>query len=370
MRIQNNIHLMYCLNIYKGESWAENFKAIRKEAAEVKKNFCPNEPFALGVRLSGAAVVELKKALPTFKDFLKNNGFYVVSINGFPFGSFHGTVIKEKVYQPDWSTKERVEYTKDLVDILTELLPPDEVGSISTVPLFYGKKENTKCEDNIMEITEYLAIKEGETGKRILLSLEPEPDCYLDDLRSTVKYFHRLFKGSENTKKYIGVCLDCCHSSVEFESPLDWYRMLKANGIKVMKVQISSALKAKLQSREEANEALTPFIDKEYLHQVRIHTGRDLLKFNDLPAALSGFVPGEWRIHFHVPVTWEGEKLSSTTDNLEEEFFALLNADGKKHLELETYTYRIIPGKKLPINESIISELNWLKSKMEQPLRF
>lgn len=356
---------MYCLNIYKGENWVETFEAIRKEATEVKKNFCPNEPFALGLRLSGVAAVELKKLLPTFKDFLKNKGFYVVSINGFPFGSFHGTVIKEKVYQPDWSTKERVEYTKDLVDILTELLPPSEVGSISTVPLLYGKTENSKCDDNIAKITEYLAKKERASGKRILLSLEPEPDCYLDVLRATVKYFNHLFKSNENTKKYIGVCLDCCHASVEFESPLDWYRTLRANCIKVVKVQISAALKAKFQSREESSETLTPFIDKEYLHQVRVRTGRDLLKFNDLPAALSGFVPGEWRIHFHVPVNWEGEKLSSTTDDLKQEFFTLLNADGKKHLELETYTYGIIPGKKLPVNESIISELNWLKSKME-----
>ena len=58
-------------------------------------------------------------------------------MNGFPYGDFHGTRVKEDVYAPDWTTPERVEYTKRLFDILAAIAPADSGGSVSTVPCSY-----------------------------------------------------------------------------------------------------------------------------------------------------------------------------------------------------------------------------------------
>ena len=55
------------------------------------------------------------------------NELYVFTINGFPYGTFHGTRVKEEVYLPDWRDEERLRYTDELADLLAKLLP-DGVG--------------------------------------------------------------------------------------------------------------------------------------------------------------------------------------------------------------------------------------------------
>jgi hypothetical protein len=60
-----------------------------------------------------------------------------ILINGFPYGAFHGTVVKADVYAPDWRDEARVRYTLDLVEVLRGLLPEGLDGGISTSPLSY-----------------------------------------------------------------------------------------------------------------------------------------------------------------------------------------------------------------------------------------
>ena len=43
---------------------------------------------------------------------------YVFTINGFPYGAFHGTPVKAEVYRPDWRDPERLRYTNQLADLL------------------------------------------------------------------------------------------------------------------------------------------------------------------------------------------------------------------------------------------------------------
>ena len=67
---------------------------------------------------------------------LRANGLYVFTINGFPYGTFHGKRVKEDVYLPDWLDDERLRYTNVLAGLLAALLPDDSAleGSVSTVP--------------------------------------------------------------------------------------------------------------------------------------------------------------------------------------------------------------------------------------------
>ena len=128
--------LTYCTNIHAGESWDEIRASLDAHVPRIKARVAPDAPFGLGLRLSGVAAAELVRPEPldAFKDQLARLQAYVFTLNAFPFGPFHGTRVKERVYEPDWRTGERVSFTRDAADVLAALLPAGGFGSISTVP--------------------------------------------------------------------------------------------------------------------------------------------------------------------------------------------------------------------------------------------
>ena len=139
MKLSNGIHLAYCTNIHPGETWAETFDSLNRYTLKVRDAVQPDGLFAIGLRLSHAASEELAKpeTLQEFRGWLVRNACYVFTINGFPYGRFHGTRVKEQVYRPDWSTRERLDYTRRLFSILAELIdlaPAGCEGSVSTLP--------------------------------------------------------------------------------------------------------------------------------------------------------------------------------------------------------------------------------------------
>src|SRR5437868_6244822 len=136
MRLNHGLHLAYCTNIHRGETWPQTFDSLKTHTLAVKQLVCPDKLYAIGLRLSNQAARDLSNpsTLREFKSWLDETGCYVFTINGFPFGKFHGTRVKEQVYLPDWTSNERLVYTNLLFDILAQLLPPDVEGSVSTVP--------------------------------------------------------------------------------------------------------------------------------------------------------------------------------------------------------------------------------------------
>jgi hypothetical protein len=357
---------MYCLNIHPGESLGEVTSAIRQDATAVKTAVSPSKPFALGLRLSRIAASELLPVADDFKAFLDDNGFYAVTINGFPYGQFHGRRVKEDVYLPDWTCPERTAYTLDLACILAKLLPEGETGNISTVPCHYGKQPKPEAMDNLLSMADDLARIEQETGRRIILALEPEPDCLLDSEASTLAFFTTLFDRNPRSQRCIGVCIDCCHAAVVFESPRQWFRRFCAAGIAVPKIQVSASLKIHVSRHSETQnpDSLKPFCDDTYLHQTRVRAKGKSMQFPDLPDAIAHAPDGEWRVHFHVPLNWGAPPVQSTADLLDRDFLHEVLSTGNKHLEVETYSFAMVPGPKPPLVDSIIAELGWLKHKL------
>ncbi len=99
-------HLTYCTNIHPGEGWAEVEASLRRHLPPLKARLAPGEAMGVGLRLSDRAARELlaggDAALRRFRGWLDAEGFYVFTLNGFPFGGFHGEVVKDRVYAPDW----------------------------------------------------------------------------------------------------------------------------------------------------------------------------------------------------------------------------------------------------------------------------
>lgn len=139
MKIGNKLHLSYCTNIHPGQDWPTTFNSLQAYVPQIKSQLSPNAPFGLGLRLSNQASIELSinGQLDEFRNWLSDQNCYIFTMNGFPYGNFHGEVIKDKVHLPDWTERERLEYTQRLFGQLAYLLPTESEGGISTSPISY-----------------------------------------------------------------------------------------------------------------------------------------------------------------------------------------------------------------------------------------
>ena len=395
-------HLTYCTNVHRGEGWAETFGALRRHLPAVKRLASPGAPMGVGLRLSAAAAEGLRAPgeLDVLREFLAQGGFYIFTLNGFPYGRFHGGRIKERVYAPDWRAPERLAYTDLLAGLLAALLPPDEPdlsGSVSTVPGAYSDAATCPgARDAIAEAlirhATHLAALEDRTGRRIMLALEPEPMCLLETTAEAVAFFEaHLFNAGAAARfaavsgrprasaeallrRHLGLCLDACHAAVEFEAPAESLALLRGAGVTVAKLQLSSAL-AVASMDAAAAEALRRFDDGVYLHQV-VERGPDglLARFLDLPDALAAWSDGwasrgrEWRVHCHVPVFDEAPLgRFGTTQPVLLDILARQRAEGvSAHLEVETYTWDVLPPELRAggLDAAIARELWWVRERL------
>ncbi len=405
----------YCLNIHPGESLSAVREAVATYACAVKARVSADAPYPLGLRLSAAAAGELADpaALDAFRDLLARHNLFVTGVNGFPYGAFHNTAVKRSVYAPDWATSERLAYTGRLAAALAALLPDGRTGNISTVPLGYKGPEfgvrgsgfdvqrlqaplsKTRTPNASALFTRQLAVMaeflhdlKSRTGREIVLALEPEPDCLLENTDEVVAWFEDelLHEGvrwlSANNRRtpgeaeallrtYIGICLDTCHFAVAFEDPLTAMIRFESACIRVARVQLSAALRATVD--DEALARLAAFIDPVYLHQTKIRLPRGALAaFPDLTeetlAAAREHAGCELRTHFHVPLFYEGDAiLGSTHGDLTPEFFAHAEAQGYP-LEIETYTFNVLPPALRPssVVDSLVAEHAWVTRRLGQ----
>tara|TARA_B100000809_G_scaffold49995_1_gene44971 strand:- start:56 stop:1267 length:1212 start_codon:yes stop_codon:yes gene_type:complete len=403
MNVSDGAHLTYCTNIHPGESWEEVFESLKVHAVEIKKRMVGADPFGIGLRLSrkSAATLLEDNRLVEFKQWLLDNNLYVFTMNGFPYGDFHDAVVKDKVHSPDWRSRKRVSYTKDLFKILSYLLPDGMEGGISTSPLSYrlwfpkgeGVEEvKKKCTSSLMKIVVQLFKIEKETGKFLHLDLEPEPDGFLENTEDVIQFFEDyLFKeGVEELMdplrcskakakatilRYIQVCYDVCHFSLAYENTKDVVEKFEQKGIKIGKIQISAALKCVFESEKllkEQQACLRKFDEPNYLHQaiVKWQSG-EFSHYSDLSEgidAMNDLDFKELRTHFHVPVFVESyEVLQSTQDDIIAALDYWKEFKYSKHLEVETYTWSILPeALQADLTSSVVRELEWVRQELEK----
>ena len=388
-------HLTYCTNIHAGERWSDIEDALSTYLPKVKRLVSPTRPMGIGLRLSGAAAADLgePRALASLIDLLKRADLYVFTINAFPYGSFHGTRVKEKVYEPDWRHEGRLHFTNHVANIMAKLLPEGLEGSISTVPGAYktsvaGEADITRMANAMVRHAAHLHDLARATGKQIVLALEPEPCCFLETTEEAIAFFEdHLFseeavenfrrlahtsaaEARQALRRHLGVCLDVCHAAVEFEDPVDSVERLDGAGIRVAKIQLSSALMLPNVGADTA-ELLLPFDDGVYLHQTIESRDGTLTRYADLPDALaalhSGNAGGEWRVHCHVPLFQSSYgALQSTQQPLAELLATCRTRALAPHLEVETYTWGVLPGpmRDSDVGSDIARELTWVRSQL------
>ncbi|MEH1892007.1 MAG: metabolite traffic protein EboE [Nostoc sp.] len=395
----SNFHLTYCSNIHPGESWLEVFANLEKYVPNLKSHLSPTEPFGIGLRLANAAAKQLLESnnLAQFQAWLTQEDLYVFTLNGFPYGGFHRQVVKDQVYAPDWSTQERVNYTLNLTQILATLLPEGLDGGISTLPISYkpwsGENQATfetvlkkSCLNIASVVAEMIRICE-ETGKILHIDLEPEPDGLIENTSEVINFYHNWLLpigGNYLSEKlnieqslaeaklleHVRVCYDTCHFSVEYEQPQSVFARLQSAGIKIGKIQISAAIQVKIPAEVEKRslivERLRPFAESTYLHQViERRSDGTLYHYPDLITALPHLeksLAEEWRTHFHVPIfIHDYQILQSTQDDIATVLYLLQTNNACQHLEIETYTWDVLPSEmKIDLLTSIQREYEWV----------
>jgi sugar phosphate isomerase/epimerase len=375
-------HLAYCTNIHPAETWEETERALRTHVLAVREllrasgHLGAGEKFAIGLRLSADAARQLLEGdhLVRFKTWMKETQTYVFTINGFPYGSFHGTRVKEKVFQPDWTEPARLAYTKDLFRILAAIVPPGMEASVSTLPGSHKtfSADESLIRENLIELAIWLEQLAVKTGIDFHLGLEPEPLGHFENTTETLEFFERLSHASpdhEVVRRRIGVNYDACHFALEYDDARTSLDALTSAAIRISKIHLSSALAFNPRD-QEAMVAIRNFDEPTYFHQVilRKSDGR-LQRFADLPDFLDSAEDHddaeEARVHFHIPLDKEpAAPLRSTREHAREVLIWAREHSGIcNHFEIETYTWGVLPADlQRPVEEQIAGEYHWVFS--------
>jgi sugar phosphate isomerase/epimerase len=363
--------LTYCTNLFPSETLADVRAAVEK--FYVALGPATGSKLNLGLYLSARAAKELEapETMAQFESHLTSLNVNILTVNAFPYGGFHGSRVQEEVFRPTWEDRERHDYTRSVCQHLSRWLPKGVVGSVSTHSgTFKDFGVNDESDDRIrrawLRAAVDLAHIEEETGKQIVLSIEPEPFSRLETTDEVLLFFDKLLTTSLHrsaaewsvhsawleraARRHLGVCFDVCHQAVEFEDCVNAIARLRAAGIPIGKIQASCAPALTNPGQAPAAvAALGRFAEPRYLHQTFGRTAAGAIQGKkNLTDALAdaAFVGSseEIRTHFHVPIHLEdlGDGVKTTRGELTRVLAAC--ADAAPVVEIETYTLPDMPG--------------------------
>jgi hypothetical protein len=397
MNLGNGLgHLTYSTLVHPADNWEQLWSSVQTYLPQVKARVSPDKPFGVCLRLA-APSAETLASNPTerarLKGFLADHDMYVYTVNAFPYGAFKGTVVKEQVYEPDWRTKERTQYTIHVADILAELAPEGVSPSIQSAPLGFkprvtGPDVVASYTQHVLQVAAHLVNIEARTGRTVTLGLEPEPRCFLETTDETVAYFKdHLYSGASAAalsklaqipvseahgalRRHIGVTFDIGHQAVGFEDITASLQKLVDAGIPIFKLQEAAAMYMP-QVTQSTVEALAQYAKTVYLSQTVEKKNGRITWFLNLEDAFAAWKadpgPREWRTHFHVPVFLDDLGPFRTTRFALEEALKFHKATPlSRQLEIETYTWDVLPThlKTGDIVEYVCREIEWVRSQL------
>jgi hypothetical protein len=389
-------HLTYSTLVHPGDTWDEMWHSLTTYVPQVKARVCPDDPFGVSLRLSNASAQTLvadAAQRERLRGFLADNDLYLYTVNAFPYGPFKNVRVKEQVYEPDWRSLERTQYTKNVADVLADVGAPHMNPSIQTAPL--GFKPNVTGPDvvdayteHVLEVAAHLVDLERRTGRTVTLAIEPEPYCFLETTDETVAFFtEHLYSGAGARRlaqlaglavsdalvalrRHVGVVFDICHQALEYEDIPESLGKLVDAGIPIFKLQEAAAVQVP-QVTDETVEVLRRYADTVYLTQTMQMRDGELTRFLNLEDAFAQWEsdpgPREWRVHFHVPVFLDDlGALRSTRFAIEDALRVHSQQQLSPQLEIETYTWDVLPDelKTGDIVDYVCREIEWVRGQL------
>lgn len=373
------VRLGYCLNLHPSETLADVERALEDFVAPLSERLGTGREFGVGMYLGegpARALASDESALERFAERVRALGVDPFTYNAFPQGGFQEDGLKERVYEPDWRTAERLAYTIDVGRVAARLAGgAGRTIAISTHPGAYGAEITDRsglraCAEGMARAVGEFARIEAEGGPRLVLAVEAEPDASARNSRAlaeslmfarlvgtrvlTDEFGHPAEVTAGLMERHLGTCLDCCHSAVEFEEPGLAVELAHMGG-PLGKIQFSSALRLEAPAAHPAARAALLGLDEpRFLHQVTARAAGEFLHLADLPALREAAADAEgpwaradeWRCHFHVPVDLErAAGLATTRDHADAVLRAALarRSAEELHVEIETYTWNVLP---------------------------
>lgn len=374
----STLPLSYCTNVHPSLTVAEVLSGLATYTGPVRKRL--GAPLAAGLWLAQPVVDELLAApaeIGRLRGELDRLELSCHTLNAFPYGNFHSERVKEQVYLPDWTDDRRREYTQNCAKVLTQLMRPGVEGSISTVPLGFKPLSTAagfedRCIEQLIAMARFLDGLHDDTGQVVRLAIEPEPCCVLETTAETIAFFGKLRTAADRqgagdeVRRHLGVCYDVCHQAVEFEDVAASIADLARAEIRINKLHITCAIAVDGPQAAAIRGELAQFVEPRYLHQTFARSGAgEVVHITDLtrehcdapPAPFDG--AKEWRVHFHVPVNARSVGgLGTTRPDLERALAAVAALEYAPHLEVETYTWGVLPGGQKPdLVEGLLQEL-------------
>jgi len=377
------LRLSYCTNVAPAETVDELLASLGGIWADVRRRAAPDDVLGLGLWLPADAALEVSRdagLMRAVRDALAAGGLTLVTANAFPARGFHAPIVKDAVYQPAWTEPERFVYTSSVARVVAGIVPAGSDVPISTLPLGFPKfdvQEQMRAVAMLFATVLELHRLRDATGTTIRLALEPEPCCAIETAAEAIAFFdvavrpfakHLQAAGltssaaEEVVARHLGVCLDLCHAAVEHEDPVASFEGLRAAGVPVFKVQVSAAVEVPEPSDATQRAALARFVEPRWLHQVGAPGGRVVL---DLPQAMADAPLAKckpWRVHFHVPLhAAEVGGLPTTRPEVERFLRHVATVDDPPVLELETYTWSVVPGAADDLAANVAAEIAWAR---------
>ncbi|MHA7652004.1 metabolite traffic protein EboE [Mycobacterium sp. ML4] len=363
--------LSYCSNVVAADSLESLERRLLSVFAPARER-AGLDQLGVGLWLPARTMARLSddpRARRRLRSILADHGLCVTTMNAFPYGDFHGDSIKHAVYQPDWTTTQRLDYTRSCAEVLSELLVDSDRGSISTLPLGWADPwdadADARARHTLAAMTGELRRIEEQTGRRIRLAIEPEPGCVIGSCADAIGWFGRAADGLDRC--YVGLCLDTCHLAVMHENPVEVVEGLAAIGIEVVKIQASNAIEIHDMAAAGVADVFAEFANSPYLHQVNGTDGdghrwfREDLRFGDPSTPDSGSA----RVHYHVPLHISPPAPLSNTSHVLTEVMSMLR-NGKMaqpvDVEIETYTWEVLPSalRMDCLADDLAAEIRWL----------
>src|SRR3954447_11517537 len=390
-------HLSYSTLVHPSDNWELMSHSLRTYVPQVKARVSPNQSFGLSLRLaapSAEALVNDSSARAALKRFLEENDLYLYTVNAFPYGAFKDTIVKEQVYEPDWRSEERTQYTINVAEILADVVPESIQPSIQSAPLGFKPNVTSKAvidsyTEHVMRVAAHLIKLEERTGRTVTLALEPEPFCFLETTNETVDYFtNHLYTGKSAEmlakfagipiadailaqRKFVGTVFDICHQAVVYEDIATSLQKLVDAGIPIFKLQEAAAMRVP-NVTQKIVDTLKRYAKTIYLTQTVEKKDGKLNRFLNLEDAFKAWEsnpgPREWRTHFHVPVFLDdlGE-FGTTRFAIEDALKFHKQKPLSRQLEIETYTWDVLPDhlKTGDIVDYVSREIEWVKGQLQ-----
>jgi hypothetical protein len=389
-------HLTYSTLVHPGDNWGEIWNSLTTYVPKVKERISPNQPFGVSLRLaaeSARTLVQDRKERDKLKKFLDDNDMYLYTVNAFPYGPFKNAIVKERVYEPDWRSEERTQYTINVAEVLADVCPEGSAPSIQSPPLGFkprvtGPDVVDSFTEHIIRVAAHLVELRERTGRTVGLALEPEPYCFLETTDETVDYFtNHLYAGKSAMRlaklagipiseahtalrRHVGTVFDICHQAVEFENIAESLQKLVDAGIPVFKLQEAAAVYMPQVDQQVVN-ALQRYADTIYLTQTKEKKDGRFTMYLNLEDAFEAWKkeqgPREWRTHIHVPVFLDDLGAARTTRFAIEDALKVHTANPvSRQLEIETYTWDVLPAslKTGDIVDYVCRELEWVQGQL------